>query len=170
VTNVEKPGWGGVPIRIGSRFLIVLRGKFIASVVLVALEVVAFICFTPDTGLSWIPNVAAIPVGAFLGVAIAPMPVPPNNQTHAEFAVTRLVETIRTVGSAKTSLDQLLADPDQGILRPGAERVSDALARSVSDLVGAASEWDKLEPGVTARTVKEIEKRATLAASLGIKE
>lgn len=116
------------------------------------------------------PNVAAIPIGALLGVAIAPIQVPPNNQTHAEFAVTRLVETVRSVGSAKTSLDQLLEETDDIRLREGARLVSNALGRDIKELVGAASEWDRLEPGVTSRTVKEIEKRAILAASFGVKE
>jgi len=170
VTNVEKAPWRGVPIKIGSSYQVLLRAPFFVSLALLVLEIFAFILLTPKTGLSWLPNVAAIPVGVFLGAVVAPRPMPPNNQTHAEVAVSRLVETARSVGSAKSSLDELLVSDDPVKFRIGVERVSVALERDVLDLVGAASEWDKIDPGVTARTVSEIEKREALAVSFGIKE
>lgn len=150
------------------RLYIPLGAKFwwaLGSLVVVA---ILQIFLSPTGPYAWIAGIANVVVGVVLGLVLQPLPVPVSNATHAEFAVTSLVNTVRSVASSRTALAEIVAVGDPAKLEVGLQLVDAELNRTLRHLMDSVSEWDKIEPGVTARVAAEIARRSELAKQFGI--
>ncbi|MFD1575795.1 hypothetical protein ACFSEO_16805 [Agromyces cerinus subsp. nitratus] len=167
----ESPEATGTPrfsLRVG-RFFIPLGWKFLGAVVVVVVTVLV-VAILPAGAPAWISSAAYLVAGALLGLVLQPMPETPSNKTHAEFAVSSLADTTRSVASSRTAVAQLMESGELNQVRMGLQVVQSELDRTLAQLVNSVSEWDKIEPGVTERVLTQIKERAELARRLGVEK
>jgi hypothetical protein len=144
--------------------------KFLLGVVVIAVIAVIVGLIKPSGGWEWVVPVSNLVEGAVLGVILQPLPESKSNKVHADFAVTSLVSTARSISSSRSAVSQLVTSgkPDKyetGLILVGAE-----LEATLSRLLASISEWDRIEPGSSERAVEEVKKQILLADQLGIEE
>jgi hypothetical protein len=169
VTSPSPRGKPKLALHFGQLY-IPLGAKFWWAVGLLAIVAAVQVVVSPTGPYAWIAGIANIIVGVVLGLVLQPAPLPVNNATHAEFAVTSLVNTARSVASSRLALRELVASSDPEKVRTGLQLVDAELDRTFVHLMDSVGEWDKIEPGVTARVADEVEKRSALAKRFGIEE
>jgi hypothetical protein len=167
VTSPDADVKSGLALHIG-RLYIPLGKKFWWALALLVGVTVVQVFISPTGPYAWVAVVANIIVGVVLGLVLQPKLMPVSNATHAEFAVTSLVNTVRSVASSRTALAEIVALGDPVKVEMGLQLIDAELNRTLIHLMDSVSEWDKIEPGVTDRVAAEIAKRSALAKQFGI--